>query len=96
MDRLTDLKQYTEAYYNSNPSFLIEDTFALLHLITKATRIIKEFDEMQVSSSHKYKINVENINRELDYWNNISTFLKKKKVKDDLCSCSLFCTFVEY
>lgn len=78
MDRLTDLKQCSDIYYNSNPSFLIEDTFALLHLITKAARIIQEFDEIQIFSSHKDKIDIENINKELEYWNNISTFFKDR------------------
>lgn len=78
MDRLIDLKQCTESYYNNNPSSLIEDVFALLNLITKASRIIKEYDELQNLSTTKNKINNENIKKELEYWNNISTFFKNR------------------
>ena len=74
MDKLLDLKNCTELYYKSIPSSLIEDTFSLLNLITKAARIVIEFEESYDFTNNKsYNLNDE----EIEYKNKLTTFFKE-------------------
>lgn len=81
MDNLIELKKCTEIYYNSTPLSLTEDTLFLLTLITKASRIIRLFDETDNFLNDK-NINIELMDQdEFDHWNSISTFFKEKVCK---------------